>query len=94
MTKIYGTGVYDFRRPRVAEYPLPADEPPLREKPVESKPGSVLPTSITLSEIQRDRLTKIAAENWAKTAGSGPKKPFSPELVNEIYYTELTVKAC
>ncbi|KAL6557906.1 hypothetical protein OROMI_018256 [Orobanche minor] len=92
MTKIYGTGVYDFRRPRVAEYPLPADAPPLREKPVESKPGSVVPTSITLSEIQRDRLTKIAAENWAKTAGSGSKKPFSPELVNEIYYTELTVK--
>lgn len=92
MTKIYGTGVYDFRRHRVAEYPVAGDALPLPENPVESKPGSNLPGSITLSEIQRDRLTKIAAENWAKIAGSGPKKPFSPDLVNEIYHTELTVK--
>ncbi|GFP96301.1 intron-binding protein aquarius [Phtheirospermum japonicum] len=92
MTKIHGTGVYDFRRHRVAEYPVAADAPPLPEKPVESKPGSIVPSSITLSEIQRDRLTKTAAENWANTAGSDPKKPFSSDLVNEIYYTELTVK--
>ncbi|XP_012830701.1 PREDICTED: intron-binding protein aquarius-like [Erythranthe guttata] len=93
MTKIYGTGMYDFRRHRVAEYPVAADGLPLPEKPPESKPGSDVPSSMTLIEIQRDRLTKIAAENWAKTADSGPKKPFSPDLVNEIYYTELTVKA-
>ncbi|KAK6115388.1 hypothetical protein DH2020_007657 [Rehmannia glutinosa] len=92
MTKIYGTGVYDFRRHRVAENPVAAEALPLPDKPVESKPGSSVPNSITLNEIQRDRLTKIAVENWAKTAGSGPKKPFSPDLVNEIYYTELTVK--
>ncbi|KAL3814759.1 hypothetical protein ACJIZ3_016027 [Penstemon smallii] len=94
MTKIYGTGVYDFRRHRVAEYPVSAEAPlpTLPERPADSKPGSNLPSSITLSEIQRDRLTKIAAENWAKTADSAPQKPFSPDLVNEIYYTELTVK--
>ncbi|KAL0387872.1 UNVERIFIED_CONTAM: hypothetical protein Sradi_2669000 [Sesamum radiatum] len=92
MTKVYGTGVYDFRRHRVAEYPVGTDALPLPDKPAESRPVSNVPSSITLSEIQRDRLTKIAAENWAKTADSGPKKPFSPDLVNEIYYTELTVK--
>ena len=48
MTKVYGTGAYDFKRHHVADYP------------VESKPGSTLPSSITMSEIQRDRLTKIA----------------------------------
>ncbi|PIN23485.1 DEAD box containing helicase [Handroanthus impetiginosus] len=92
MTKIYGTGVYDFRRHRVAEYPVAGDALPLPEKPPESKPQSNVPSSITLSEIQRDRLTKIAAENWANTTDSGPKKPFSQDLVNEIYYTELTIK--
>ncbi|KAH9709891.1 P-loop containing nucleoside triphosphate hydrolases superfamily protein [Citrus sinensis] len=86
MTKVYGTGAYDFKRHRVAEYPveLPSQQD---DKPVESKPGSTLPSSITLSEIQRDRLTKIASENWLKT-----EKPFDAELVKEIYRTELTVK--
>lgn len=99
MTKVYGTGTYDFRRHRVAEYPVEALQqqpenqqkmlPSLTEKPPESKPGSNIPSSITLAEIQRDRLTKIAASNWAKTE---EKKPFSPELVKEIYDTELNVK--
>ncbi|GER43588.1 intron-binding protein aquarius [Striga asiatica] len=57
MTKIYGTGVFDFRRHRVAEYPVAADALPPPEKP-------------------------------AITAGSGPKKSFSLDLVGEIYYTE------
>lgn len=99
MTKIYGTRLYDFRRHRVAEYPVGIEAlpqqpstPHLPEKPPESKPGSNLPSSITLNEIQRDRLTKIAAANWAKTSVAGPKKPFSSELVKDIYYTELTVK--
>lgn len=96
MTKVYGTGTYDFRRHRVAEYPVealpqPAEKmlPSVTDRPPESKPGSNIPSSITLAEIQRDRLTKTAASNWAKT---GEKKPFSPELVKEIYDTELTVK--
>ena len=62
------------------------------EKPVES----ALPSTITLSEIQRDRLTKIAEDNWSKAAGggkdSGGERPFNPELVKEIYKTELLVK--
>lgn len=63
------------------------------EKPAESKPGSNLVTSITLNEIQRDRLTKIAEANWSKAGNSTePRKPFNPELVKEIYDTELTVK--
>ena len=65
------------------------------EKPVES----ALPSMITLSEIQRDRLTKIAEDNWSKAAGgggggkdSGGERWFNPELVKEIYKTELLVK--
>ncbi|KAE9462959.1 hypothetical protein C3L33_05131, partial [Rhododendron williamsianum] len=42
MTKVYGTGVYDFRRHRVAEYPAAAEKPP------ESQTGSNLPSAITL----------------------------------------------
>ncbi|KDP40504.1 hypothetical protein JCGZ_24503 [Jatropha curcas] len=95
MTKVYGTGAYDFKRHRVAEYPVEL-QTQLSDKPVESKPGSTLPSSITLSEIQRDRLTKIAAENWLKTGGTESdgtkKKEFDPELVKQIYETELKVK--
>lgn len=102
MTRVYGTGVYDFRRHRVAEYPVDvqsqvpvteAAEPPIPERLQESKPGSNLPTSITLSEIQKDKLTKIALANWSKAGDSdAPRKPFNPELVKEIYVTELTIK--
>ncbi|KAJ0037528.1 hypothetical protein Pint_23830 [Pistacia integerrima] len=86
MTKVYGTGAYDFKRHRVAEYPVELPNQ-LGDKPVESKAGSTLPSSITLSEIQRDRLTKIASENWLKA-----EKAFDAELVKDIYTTELTVK--
>lgn len=81
MTKVYGTGTLDFKRHRVAEYPL-----------TESKPGTNVPSSITLLEIQRDKLTKIAEENWAKSEGRKLKE-FSEELVKEIYHTELVVKS-
>lgn len=92
MTKVYGTGAYDFKRHHVAEYPVEQLHQP-GDKPVEAKPGSALPSSITLSEIQRDRLTMIAAANWSKTGDtSQPKQPFEPELVKEIYQTELSVK--
>lgn len=89
MTKVHGTGVYDFKRHHVAEYPVE-----LADKP-ETKPShsSSLPSSITLSEIQRDQLTRIAAANWLKSGGSKPEKPFDPQLVKEIYETELTVKS-
>uniref|UniRef100_A0A2P2K8F3 Intron-binding protein aquarius n=1 Tax=Rhizophora mucronata TaxID=61149 RepID=A0A2P2K8F3_RHIMU len=95
MTKVYGTGAYDFKRHRVAEYPVELSTQ-VGDKPVESKPGSTLPSSITLSEIQRDRLTKIAAENWLKTGGGGvgseKKRAFDSQLVKQIYETELKVK--
>ena len=55
--------------------------------------------TITLSEIQRDRLPKIAEDNWSKAAGgggggkdSGAERRFDPELVKEIYKTESLVK--
>nr|VDD15377.1 unnamed protein product [Brassica rapa] len=74
MTTVYGTGAYDFKRHRVAEYPLES---------------TTLPnSSITLSEIQHDRLTKIAEESWTRTGGG---KPFDPEVVKEIYAAELKV---
>ena len=88
MTKVYGTGAYDFKRHRVAEYPVDPTSSatqPAADKPVES----ALPSTITLLEIQRDRLTKIAEDNWSKAAGggggggkdSGGEKQFDPELV-------------
>ncbi|KAI4384634.1 hypothetical protein MLD38_002757 [Melastoma candidum] len=95
MTRVYGTGTYDFKRHRVAEYPVepllpPADgDPP----PVDSKPASATPTlpnNITLSEIQRDRLTKIASASWLASSEE-PKKPFDADLVREIYETEVKV---
>lgn len=95
MPKVYGTGTYDFRRHRVAEYPsdfgsLQAVKPP--EKPPELRPAGNVTSSITLLEIQRDRLTKIAAVNWMKTSGvNAPDRKFDPELVKEIYQTELLV---
>ncbi|XP_030532350.1 RNA helicase aquarius [Rhodamnia argentea] len=95
MTKVYGTGTYDFKRHRVAEYPVESSHQ-LGDKPVESKPGSSLPGSITLSEIQRDRLTKIAAANWLVSGdddeASRSRGPFDSALVKEIYETELVVK--
>lgn len=100
MTRVYGVGTYDFRRHRVAEYPVDAPSSAaatassnVEKVTVGSKPGSSLPTAITLSEIQRDKLTKLAAANWSKAGDvSGEEKPFSPDLVKEIYDTELTVK--
>ncbi|XWS58844.1 hypothetical protein CRYUN_Cryun08bG0068700 [Craigia yunnanensis] len=89
MTKVQGTGVYDFKRHRVAEYPVEFTEKP-DSKPA---PGSSLPSSITLSEIQRDQLTRIAAANWLKSGDSKPNKPFDTQLVKEIYATELNVKS-
>ncbi|KAM5551930.1 hypothetical protein ABKV19_026677 [Rosa sericea] len=69
MTKVYGTGAYDFKRHHVAEYPVELNHQ-LGDKPVvEAKPGAALPSSITLSEIQRDQLTMIAAANWSKAGG-------------------------
>ncbi|KAL5700077.1 hypothetical protein ACHQM5_025575 [Ranunculus cassubicifolius] len=83
MTKVYGTGLYDFKRHRVAEYliePLPDQIQPATTN-----------LSITLDEIQRDKLTKIAAANWAKSS-TQLLAPFNPHLVKEIYQTELFVK--
>ncbi|KAF2322470.1 hypothetical protein GH714_017202 [Hevea brasiliensis] len=92
MTKVYGTGAYDFKRHHVAEYPVEV-QTQLGDKPVESKLSSTQLNSITLSEIQRDRLTKIAAAHWLKTGTeSKEKNEFDPELVKQIYETELKVK--
>ncbi|KAF3788553.1 Intron-binding protein aquarius [Nymphaea thermarum] len=87
MTKVYGTGVYDFKRHRVAEYPV---QPVTTETLPERRPGG---GSITLVDIQKDRLTKIALSNWSVSGdgGSAASPPFRPELVKEIYETELVV---
>ncbi|CAL5407457.1 unnamed protein product [Camellia sinensis] len=45
------------------------------------------------SYIQKGCLTKIALENWSKAGGGERlKKPFSLDLVKEIYNMELLVK--
>ncbi|OIW01887.1 hypothetical protein TanjilG_31069 [Lupinus angustifolius] len=89
MTRVYGTGTYDFRRHRVAEYPVELKAVELSQKP---GGGGVISSTITLSEIQRDRITKIAEENWLKTSEETAKKPFDSELVRKMYETELLVK--
>ncbi|PKA60044.1 Regulator of nonsense transcripts 1 like [Apostasia shenzhenica] len=93
MPKVYGTGTYDFRRHRVAEYPFELGHAAmLPEKSSEQRPGGNISSSITLVEIQRDRLTKIAAAKWLKTADSETlDRQFDAELVKEIYETELLV---
>ncbi|CAJ1933008.1 unnamed protein product [Sphenostylis stenocarpa] len=94
MTKVYGTGTYDFRRHRVAEYPLatPSDSKVELQKTAGGSGG--VPSSITLSEIQRDRLTKIAEANWLASgnAAGRTKKELDTDLVRKIYETELLVK--
>lgn len=87
MPKVYGTGAYDFKRHRVAEYPVEFGRE-IPEKAPEQIPSATLSSSITLLEIQRDRLTKIAAANWSKTAAD-PASAFDPDLVKQIYDTEL-----
>lgn len=92
MTKVYGTGTYDFRRHRVAEYPVAAAADSKTSVQNPGGGGSV-PSNITLSEIQRDRLTKIAEANWSKSSDAEKqKKEFDAELVRKIYETELLVK--
>ncbi|PON31452.1 hypothetical protein TorRG33x02_357770, partial [Trema orientale] len=58
MTKVYGTGVYNFKCHYVAEYTVELQHRP-PDNPDESKPGSTPPSSTTLLEIQREQLTKI-----------------------------------
>ncbi|XP_026437771.1 RNA helicase aquarius-like [Papaver somniferum] len=86
MPTVYGVGTYDFKRHRVAEYPVE-----IPDRPPEQKPLSTVSNSITLIEIQKDRLTKIASSNWSETAKDS-NKPFNPDLVKEIYESELLAK--
>lgn len=95
MTKVYGTGTYDFRRHRVAEYPVATPAEPKAASNVTAGGSGAVPSSITLSEIQRDRLTKIAEANWltsGEAAAAREKKELDPDLVRKIYETELLVK--
>ncbi|KAJ3673427.1 hypothetical protein LUZ60_006801 [Juncus effusus] len=88
MPKVYGTGVYDFRRHRVAEYALDQPVVPPSQPPPPLQSEKPPPVGFTLSEIQRDRLTRIASANWGVSA---TESGFKPELVKEIYETELLV---
>ena len=41
-------------------------------------------------QIVKDRLTRLAEENWSPAVrASGKAPPFKPELVEEIYNSEL-----
>ncbi|KAL9235786.1 hypothetical protein vseg_010522 [Gypsophila vaccaria] len=96
MTKVYGTGTYDFKRHHVAEYPTAAVAVD-HLKPPDSLPLSTATaaTGITLSDIQRDRLTQLAASTWLPSAAAvaDDTREFNAGLVDEIYRTELTVKS-
>jgi intron-binding protein aquarius len=64
------------------------------EAVVEAKLGVIVPgKSITLNQIQRDRITKIATANWSVTRNGNASVAFNAQLVVDIYRTELTVSA-
>ncbi|CAM6097670.1 unnamed protein product [Calypogeia fissa] len=85
-----------FRKAKVAEYGLPPPPTPLQgeslEKAVEQKLGALPGKAITLTEIQRDKLTRIAEANWSVGRNVGAKPVFNAGLVEEIYQSELTVE--
>jgi intron-binding protein aquarius len=89
MPKVFGNGVYEFRHPRAAEYPLPADAAPAMTAAPDKVPTSTGGASIMLLDIQRDRLTRVAAEHWGTPAAASA---FDADLVREIYATELRVE--
>ncbi|RLN19012.1 intron-binding protein aquarius [Panicum miliaceum] len=89
MPKVFGIGVFEFRHPRAAEYPLPADAAPATTAAPDKVPASTGGASITLLDIQRDRLTRVAAEHWGTPAAASA---FDADLVREIYATELRVE--
>ncbi|KAF8728858.1 hypothetical protein HU200_018147 [Digitaria exilis] len=90
MPKVHGTGPYEFRRPRAAEYPFPAEAPaPATAAAPDKVPAPTGGASITLLDIQRDRLTRVAAEHWGTPAAAAA---FDADLVREIYATELRVE--
>ncbi|CAN6319789.1 unnamed protein product [Urochloa humidicola] len=89
MPKVFGTGTFEFRHPRAAEYPLPADAAPATTPASDKVPATTGGASITLLDIQRDRLTRVAAEHWGTLAAAGA---FDADLVREIYATELRVE--
>ncbi|KAJ7534618.1 hypothetical protein O6H91_13G103100 [Diphasiastrum complanatum] len=76
-----------YKKARVAEY---AGPPGSLDRPLEQKVGTTPGKTITLTEIQRDKLTRIAEANWSVTLSSEARPPFNPGLVDEIYRTELT----
>jgi intron-binding protein aquarius len=90
MPKVFGTGVFEFRHPRAAEYPLPADAAaPATAAAPDKVPASTGGGSITLLDIQRDRLTRVATEHWGTPAAASA---FDADLVRKIYATELCVE--
>ncbi|KAI3949343.1 hypothetical protein MKW98_023280 [Papaver atlanticum] len=87
--QVYGsdTHSYKFKRQRIGEYSAEISEPS-----PEKKPFSTVSSSITLDDIQRDKLTEIASTNWSRTTTTDKMKPYNPDLVKEIYESELSVK--
>ena len=61
-------------------------------KPVEEPVVVVAGNSLTLNQIQRDRITKIAAANWSTSSfRDHASTKFNPDLVDDIYKKELSV---
>ncbi|KAL2620782.1 hypothetical protein R1flu_000987 [Riccia fluitans] len=87
----YASNFSQFKKAKVAEYAGPAPVPlgDALEKSVEQMLGPMPGKAITLNEIQRDKITKIAEANWSVTKGNKPV--FNAELVDEIYRKELLV---
>lgn len=76
-----------MKRARVAEYPV-VDA---IDRSAEQKLGLPTGKTITLHEIQQDKLTMVAIENWSVTLKDDTRPPFNAALVDDIYRNELLV---
>jgi hypothetical protein len=75
------------KRSRVAEYFVSETVDRTKDQSLGFPTGK----TITLDEIQRDRLTRIAMENWSVTLKEEAKPPFDASLVDHIYRNELLI---
>lgn len=61
--------------------------PRSNENKAPKKKGRII--APTVSDILSDELTKLGLEYWTPIAGNTEKKPFNPQLIEDIYFRDL-----